>query len=264
MCLIIKKNVSVLSLILLTLFAVSPLMAGDIRSGQELIAAMHKKYDGKWYKTLTFVQTTTNYKPDGTPEVSTWYEALNAPGKLRIDITPLEKSDGILFVDGKVYSFKDGKLAGSRPFVHPLLILGFDVYTQPAETTIAQVLGMNIDMSTVHQEQWQGQTVYVVGAKQGDLATPQFWVTKKDLLFVRLFERAGREKKSIHETQFNSYQKVKGGGWVSVEVQFFVDGKKATTEEYKDIQTGTKLSNDLWNPDKWSTADRTYFKLPTK
>jgi hypothetical protein len=105
-----------------------------------------------------------------------------------------------------------------------------------------------------------GKTVVVVGAKQGDLATPQFWIDKKNLYFVRLFQLAGKDKKSVQETQFNKYQRAKGGGWVSAEVQFFVDGKKATTEEYTNIQTGKTLSPDLWDPDKWTSADRSYYK----
>lgn len=237
-----------------------PSFAVEYKSGEDVIAAMHKKYDGKWYKTLTFQQTTTNYKPDGTSEASTWYEALSVPGKLRIDITPLEKGNGVIFADGNVYSFRDGKLAAHRPFVHPLLVLGFDVYNQPVETTVAQLKGMGIDLSTIHEEQWQGNTVVVVGAKQGDLATPQFWIDKKNLYFVRLFQLAGKDKKSVQETQFNKYQRAKGGGWVSAEVQFFVDGKKATTEEYTNIQTGKTLSPDLWDPDKWTSADRSYYK----
>jgi len=250
----------ILKLSLLLIAMALPIMASDITSGQDLISAMRKKYDGKWYKTLTFVQTTTNYKPDGTSEATTWYEAMSVPGKLRIDITPLEKGNGIIFADNKVYSFRDGKLATSRPFVHPLLVLGFDVYMQPVETTLSQLKDMNIDMSIVHQEKWQGKTVYVVGAKQGDLTTPQFWVDKDNLYFVRLFELGGKDKKSIRETQFNKYLKVKGGGWVSAEVQFFADGKRVTTEEYTDIQTGMPLQSDLWDPEKWLTADKTYYK----
>jgi hypothetical protein len=119
---------------------------------------------------------------------------------------------------------------------------------------------MNIDLSTIHQEKWQGRTVYVVGAKQGDLNTPQFWIDKKELYFVRLIELRGKDKKTVNETQFNKYQKVKGGGWVSAEVRFFVDSKPATTEEYSDIQTGMSLDASLWDPEKWMTADRTYFK----
>lgn len=246
-------------LFLLILLSVSS-FAADIKSGDDLIAAMHKKYDGKWYKTLTFVQKTINYKPDGTSESSIWYEALYAPGQLRIDFDPAAKGDGILFADGTLYSFKDGKLAGKRPFVHPLLVLGFDVYMQPAATTIAQLKGLNIDLSVIHQEKWMGKDVYVVGAKQGEQNIPQFWVDKKNLLFVRMFDLAGKDKKSISESQFNKYVKVKGGGWVSAEVQFFTDGKRRTTEEYSDIQTGMPLAADLWDPEKWMTADRTYFK----
>jgi len=247
-----------LLLIIVTLSV--PSFAVDYKSGEEVLAAMKKKYEGKWYKTLTFEQKTVNYKPDGTSETQTWYEALTVPGKLRIDILPIEKGNGIIFADGKLHQFRDGKLAGSRDFVHPLLVLGFDVYGQPVETTVAQLKGLGIDLSVVHEEPWQNGTAVVVGAKQGDLTTPQFWIDKKTLLFVRLFQLAGRDKKSVRETQFNGYQKVKGGGWVSAEVKFLVDGKLATTEEYTKIQTDKTLSPDLWNPEKWMGVDKTYVK----
>lgn len=247
----------ILKLIFLVALVAMPAFSIEVRSGQDLLTAMHKKYDGKWYKTLTFEQKTTNYKPDGTSETSTWYEAMSVPGKLRIDFTPLEKHDGIIFADQKLFSFRDGKLAVSRPFIHPLLVLGFDVYLQPVETTLDQLKGENIDMSVMHEEKWQGKNVYVVGAKQGDLTVPQFWVDKDTMVFVRLFELAGKDKKSIHETQFNNYQKVKKG-WVSAEVKFFVDGKIATIEEYTKIKTDVPLSPDLWNSEKWTTADLSY------
>jgi hypothetical protein len=233
--------------------------AQNTKSGEELIAAMHKKYDGKWYKTLTFRQITTNYKPDGTSEASTWYEALRAPGSLRIDFEPLDKHDGVLFTGGKVFSFRDGKLAGSRDFTHPLLVLGFDVYVQPVDATIAQIKAIGIDLSVIHEEIWQGKTVYVVGAKRGDMTTPQFWVDKKNLLFVRLFQPSGKDNKSVAETQFNKYVK-SGAGWVAAEVQFFVDGKPRTTEEYSDIRTRMKLDENLWNSDKWFTVERDYIQ----
>jgi hypothetical protein len=239
---------------------VTPSLAKEYRTGEEVLTAMKQKYEGKWYKTLTFEQKTTNYRPDGTSEVHTWYEAFTMPGKLRIDITPLEKGDGVIFASGKIYSFRDGKLAASRDFVHPLLVLGFDVYGQPVETTAAQLKGLGIDLSVIHEEPWQGSTAVVVGAKQGDLNTPQFWIDKKNLVFTRLIQLVGKDKKTVQETQFNGYQKVKGGGWVSAEVKFFVDGKIATMEEYTNIKTDIDLSPDLWNPDKWMTVDKSYYK----
>jgi outer membrane lipoprotein-sorting protein len=242
-------------------FSAMSVFGSHIKSGEDLIAAMNKKYQSKWYKTLTFVQKTITHKEDGTNDAAIWHEALNAPGQLRIDILPLEKGDGILFTGETLYQIKEGKVAGKRPFVHPLLVLGFDVYMQPVAKTLEQMKGLNLDMTVVHEEKWQGKTVYVVGAKQGDLTSPQLWVEKKNLLFVRLIEVRGKEKKTINETQFNDYRKMKGGGWVSAEVLFFTNGKKTVTEEYSDIQTGMKLDADLWNPEKWLTVDRNYFKL---
>ena len=140
------------------------------------------------------------------------------------------------------------------------MVLGFDVYNQSAATSIAQVKGIGIDLSILREDTWQGRSVYVVGAKQGDMNANQVWIDKKNLYFVRLIQLGGRDKKVVQETQFNKYEKVKGGGWVSVEVVFFVDGKKTTTEEYTDVQATPKLDPDLWNPEKWMTVDRTYYK----
>ncbi|MFL5473613.1 MAG: hypothetical protein ACJ8AM_14765, partial [Gemmatimonadales bacterium] len=56
------------------------------KSGEELVRQMHDRYAGKWYHNLTFTQTTSF--PDRPAE--TWYEAGEIPGKLRIDIAPLD------------------------------------------------------------------------------------------------------------------------------------------------------------------------------
>src|SRR4026207_1591778 len=97
-----------------------------VSNTKKLIAAMQKKYGKSWYKTATFVQETTNFQPDGTSKVETWYEAMSVPGSLRIDFTPTSEGNGILFTNSKIYVFKKGNVESTRPFAHPLLILGFD------------------------------------------------------------------------------------------------------------------------------------------
>lgn len=243
----------------LTMLLAASAFAVDIKNGTDLITAMNAKYAGKWYKTLTFEQKTTNYSADGKADVATWYEAMKVPGYLRIDFAPVEKGDGILFAAGKAFSFKDGKTKGGRDFVHPLMVVGFDVYAQPVETTIAEVKKLGIDLSIIHTEKWQGRDVYVVGAEKGDLKSPQLWVDKKRLVFVRLIQQTGKDKKSVSETQFNKYVKA-GGGWVAAEVLFFVDGRQTTSEEYTQIKADVKLSDDLWDAEKWMSVDKNYWK----
>jgi outer membrane lipoprotein-sorting protein len=224
-----------------------------ISNTNELIAAMQKKYGKSWYKTATFVQETTNFEPDGKSKVETWYEAMSVPGSLRIDFTPTSEGNGILFTGGKILVFKNGKVDSSRPFEHPLLILGFDIYRSPASDVIAKLEALKFDLSQFHEDTWQGRPVYVVGAKAGDLHAPQFWIDKENLYFVRMIRSGGKDGSQTQEIQFNKYQKL-GGGWMAPEVIFMIDGKVVTTEKYSEIRGDVKLDPKLFDPQFWTTV----------
>jgi outer membrane lipoprotein-sorting protein len=236
------------------LVTLSTAQASPIKTSEDLVQAMQKKYAKSWYKTLTFKQQTTEFHEDGTSKVSTWYEALSVPGKLRIDFDPIKDGNGILFVNDTLFRFKDGALDTSRPFTHPLLVLGFDIYFMPLQDAINKLKGLKFDLSVMHEDTWQGRPVYVVGAKQGDLKSQQFWIDKKNLYFVRMLGPAGKDGAALQETQFNRYVKVKGGGWVSPEVIFMINGKTVTTEAYTEIRTDVPLDDKLFDPQFWKTA----------
>src|SRR2546429_230918 len=55
------------------------------------------------------------------------------------------------------------------------------------------------------------------------------------------------------ETQFNKYVKL-GGGWMSPEVIFMIDGKVVTTEEYSDLRANVSLDSKLFDPQYFATA----------
>ena len=242
------KHLLLLAIILLMLPMIS---YAKISNTNELIAAMQKKYGKTWYKTATFVQETTNVQPDGSSKVETWYEAMSVPGSLRIDFTPVSAGNGILFTDGKIYVFKDGKVENTRPFEHPLLILGFDVYRAPATDVIAKLQALKFDLSQFREDTWQGRPVYVVGAKAGDLHSTQFWIDQENLYFVRMIRPGGKDGTQTQETQFNKYEKL-GGGWMAPEVIFMIDSKTVTTEKYSDMRADVKLDPKLFDPDSWT------------
>jgi outer membrane lipoprotein-sorting protein len=241
---------------MLVALSLLPLMAAahpKISNTNELISAMQKKYGKSWYRTATFVQQTTNFQPDGTSKVETWYEAMSVPGSLRIDFTPTKEGNGILFTDGKIFVFKNGKVESTRPFEHPLLILGFDIYRAPAGEVTSKLQALKFDLSQLREDTWQGRSVYVVGAKAGDLHSPQFWIDQQNLYFVRMLRPAGKDGAQTSETQFNKYQKL-GGGWMAPEVTFMVDGKVVTTETYSELRSDVKLDPKLFDPQFWTTV----------
>ena len=230
------------------------LSAIQIATPRELLTAMHARYDGKWYRTLTFLQHNTEHHPD-TVAHTTWREWLQAPGRLRIEFQPADSGSGVLFANDSVFSFRHDSLLGSRPFVHPLLALGFDVYTQPVERTAAQLQTAPrvFDLSVLSEGTWNGRPVWIVGAKAGDLHTRQFWVDKERLVFVRMLEPAPRDTAKTADTRFNKYAPM-DGGWVSAEVEFLVDGQQQFLEQYQEIQTNIAFPPVLWDARQWTAA----------
>ena len=238
-------------ILLLTLTTIGS--AATITNTDELIAAMQKKYTKSWYRTATFVQKTTNIDKDGTRKVETWFEAMALPGSLRIDFAPTKEGNGILCTNSQIYVFKNGKVESSRAFVHPLLVLGFDIYHMPQSETIEKLKGLKFDLSIFREDTWQDRPVYVVGAKPGDAHSAQFWIDKKNLYFVRMIRPAGRDGTQTQETQFNNYVKL-GGGWMSPEVIFLVDNKVVTIEEYSELRANVKLPDKLFDPQSFATV----------
>jgi len=202
---------------------------------------------------LTFDQKSTTYNPDGTTKVDSWHEALSVPGKLRIDIGAPSDGNGYLLVDGTVTGFHAGKESGTRPLVNMVLVLGFDVYRQAPEETIKVVKAEGYDLTKVHEETWNGQSVYVVGADKGDLHSKEFWVDKSRMLFLRLFEPQQSDPKNSQEIIFQDYREM-AGGWVAARVEVKVDGKTVFTEDYSDIKTNVKLSPSTFDPKQFNSA----------
>jgi outer membrane lipoprotein-sorting protein len=239
---------------ILVLLASLTSAAQTISTPAQLIQAMHERYASKWYHTLTFTQQSITHKPDGTTSTEIWHEALMLPGRLRVDIGDPAAGNGMVFNNNQLYIFKDGKQADQRPYIHPLLVLGFDVYAQPADTTVQELKDLHIDMSTMHEETFDGRPTYVVGAKQGDLKTIQFWIDKERLYFVRLLEPGQKNPAVIQDIRFDDYKEVDGGGWVAEHVSIQVEGKVVFEEKYSDVKTNIPLSEKMFDPASFAAS----------
>jgi hypothetical protein len=227
----------------------------DIRSGTDVVTAMHDRYATTWYRTLTFVQRTTlTPAGGGSPSVHTWWEMGQIPGRLRIDTDSVHKGTGVLFRSDSVYQFDRGRLIASTPGVNDLLVLGFDIYGQPVERTLTVLRGRGIDVTKFHDRTWQNRPVWVVGAVAGDTTSKQFWVDKERLLFVRLLELATtRNGKRYADVRFDKYVR-HDGGWVAEHVIQYLDGKVQLEELYSQVKVNVPLDEGLFQPARWSTA----------
>ena len=223
-----------------------------ITTGTELLAAMHARYEGRWFRTLSFLQNNTLYSASGGEQRTQWLEHMAVPGRLRIDYLPLGSRSGVLYEGGKVHVFDNGRRVQSQPGVNPLLLLGFDVYAQPVAATAKTLDSLGFDLAVMHKAEWKGRRAFVIGAAVGDTTKNQFWVDAERLLFVRLIQRnpAGTV---ISEQRFDRYTDFDGYP-IAIEVLMLRNGRQYFKEEYVDVRVNQPIAAEVFDPARWVDA----------
>jgi hypothetical protein len=220
--------------------------------GAGVVAKMHAKYQNRWFATTAFVQKTTTYDDQDKASVESWYERIQLPGKLRIDIGPVADGNAIILSDGQLHTFKHGTRVDNRPTVSLALLLGFDVYRQPPGTTLALLRQEGVDTASVHGDFWQGRPVLVVGAARNDLRPKQFWVDKKRLLVLRILEPSRNDPATPSDIRFLDLRK-QARGVIAARIEVYRQDRLVMSEEYSDIEIDMPLDAAWFDPSKLQT-----------
>lgn len=85
--------------------------AAQIGTPEQLVNAMHDRYAGKWYRTLSFTQRTTHHLPNDSTRVDIWREWGAMPGRLRIEMGPPEANNGVIYANDSLYAVRGGRSA---------------------------------------------------------------------------------------------------------------------------------------------------------
>jgi hypothetical protein len=172
---------------------------------------------------------------------------------LRIDLGELSRGNGVLYRGDSVYQVQGGQVVDRRLGRNILLILGFDVYAQPVARTMQQLAGEHVNLALLRTDSLYGKRMYVVGAGPRDSTSNQFWVEADRMLFVRLIQ-TDSARRLTRDIRFEKYVQ-HAGGWVAEEVRFLGDrGQLLFLEEYSDVRVNVPLDENLFVPEKWSTA----------
>ena len=223
-------------------------------SGRDVLQRMHDAYAGKWYRTLTFKQQTTQWRQDGTQNVSTWLESLRyvpeIGAQLRIDMGDLAAGNGVLYTADSTWIVRDGKLTATRPQGNEFLPLIEGVYLQPVERTLRELAGTGIDFGKVGTARWQDRPAWIVGATSpADSSSPQFWVDVERNVVVRMI-LVPAPNAPVMDIHLDKYVPV-GAGWLATRIEMYVAGKPRQFEEYSDWRAGMDLPAALFDVLHW-------------
>ncbi len=235
---------------------VAPVPAGAQHadaSPRTLLEAARARYEGDWHETLTFVQRTVFHRPDGSRDSATWYEAL-APGKLRIDIAPVDSGNGVLFLDGMRYTIRSHQVVTREPDINVLALLLTDMFFLDVDRSLFLFDSLGFDTTAIHMTDWNGSHAWVVGAREGDLSTSQFWLESARLLPVRLVQQVGPQGRALLDVRIGAHQKLERG-WVETEVLIYLDGELRQEEHYSNIRSDVPLDPGLFDPERWRLTE---------
>lgn len=222
-----------------------------VSSTSALVKAMHGRYDGKYFKTMSFLQNNTAFTTTGEEQKSQWYEHLEVPGKLRIAFLPATLKSGLVHVDDRVASFDNGIRVDFRPSVNPLLLLTADVYAAPTATILRGLDSLGVNTDLIRTDEWEGRPVYVVGAKAGDTTSTQMWVDRERLHLLRFIQRDKRGARTIvSDIRVKNYRQIDG---YEIPTEFLVlrNGRPLWREQYADIRINPALPPDVFDQALW-------------
>jgi hypothetical protein len=222
------------------------------RDGRELLAQMHDRYAGRWFNSLTFIQKTTQRRPDGTEQVSTWYEA-QLGSRLRIDFGDPALGNGALYTADSLYVVRGGKVARMVGSGNPFLPLIAGVFLQPVDLTIRQLAPFKIDLGTLRAEEWEGRPTYVVGARSpADTTSPQLWIDRERLIVVRfIMALSPTPNPRVQDIRLENNVPV-GGGWLATRIRFLDAGVAVQSEDYSDWHADVPLAPSFFQAERWT------------
>jgi hypothetical protein len=225
-------------------------------TGDAVIQAMHDKYAKQWFRTLTFDQKTTRRTAADTMAIEQWSEIGMFPGYLRIDIPRPKGAIAVIYGPDSMFVVSGDSTLRRAASRNILVIIGFDVYTQPVDRTLEVLHGEHMSTTSVREDSWEGRPVYVIGAAAGDLRASQMWIDKDRLVFVRGFAPSPADSTKTLEFRFDDYREV-GHGWLAEKVEIYTDGKLGQREEYNNVHTGVRVDPHVFVAPAKTTAAAT-------
>lgn len=229
--------------------------ASPPRDGLALLNQMREAYVGKWFRTVTFTQLTTMYRPNGVTDTSTWYEALRSPDRLRIDFGDPKNGNGVIYTADSLYVIRGGTVTRAAAQGNPFLPFVAGVYAQPMDSTLKQIAPYKFDLTRLRSDTWENRPVWVVGSSApSDTTSPQFWVDKERLVAVRMIVAFNPATPAdVGDIWLMDYRPV-AGGWLAVKVDIKHGGQLIQKEEYSDWRGNVDLPADFFVAEKWSAV----------
>jgi hypothetical protein len=109
-----------------------------------------------------------------------------------------------------------------------------------------------VSADVIRDDTWEGQPVYVVGAKVGDSTSNQMWVDRNQLRLVRFIQtqKVG-ERTTVSDIRVQGYKEI-GGFDVPTEFLVIRNGRPVWREEYANVRINADFPPGTFDQATWN------------
>ncbi len=219
----------------------STALFGQYQNGEELLAAMYKKYAGNYCQTITFDQRTTRYDTSGIVKDTTfWYEWISYPDKFRIDFGKKFGGNCVIFKNDSAFNYRNHKLVRKNRDENDLLLLLGGMYYRPFDSVVKRLERLGYDLDAVTMITVNKNVFWVLGSADG---SQKVWVDKKDLKVVKI--KTKLSETDDLEIAFDEFKKT-CKGFTETKVSASKNGKLEQKEEYLNLKTSVAIPDSIF------------------
>ena len=104
----------------------------------------------------------------------------------------------------------------------------------------------------MRNDEWDGQPVYVVGAKLGDSTSNQMWVDRDHLRLVRFIQRSkSGDRTIVSDIRVQNYKEIQG---FEIPTEFLIirNGRPFWREQYADVRINEEFPAGTFDQARWN------------
>jgi len=210
---------------------------------------IQQRYAGKWPKNMSYIKKVVSHRY-GRTDSSSHYYAYVFPQYARIDNRSPHNGNTSIFRGDSTWYFryhrKDGKGSAHRHFSDYML---GEIYWDDIEGLKKVLAYSKIDFTKQAKGNWEGRTVYVIGATTlEDRRHIQVWYDAEHLYPVRFIYG------SIGNVEDIRYEIEKHGAiWKPKAAKEFYNKRQTGEVRFANFSFDRQLSEALFDPDKFGT-----------
>ena len=219
------------------------------RNGLEVIGAMRYAHPSRELRTLAFTLSSVDAEAPAARPVAR--AVVRVPGRFKLTRLPTNARTGQVRDRQRLAIFERGRRVAMVSRVDLAQLLVYDVFTQPLDSTIMWLDSARVRFALAHRDELDGRSVWVVGAADGDLTSPQFWVDDEQWRVVRVIQRDPRRPDDVIDVRFSNFAEYLTIP-VPMRVTTYRDGKLEATQELSRVSLNPNIPPSTFDLARWT------------